>query len=288
MLPETFRTRLTSRDLELLAEHTGRTPAELAFDEDAIEAALATAEVWDALFGSEPEEAIVLASPFCVFAILLERLRHDLQGASFVTERVTVRQRVPVFDVAGPREWLDARHRRLFLADLLASYTRVAGGSIWFRTARGWRRRRYSDLDPLRLAELVELVPPAQRAAVLRRLGDLCLFLSGVFADHVNVHPFEPRHLQRLARLVGDGEGRGALPEAMPSELVLAGGGGLWEMDWLGQRAYRLAARQDATDRPLLEEIASSFGRARRVLDALARDHLRLSRQDWFQGPQHA
>jgi hypothetical protein len=288
MPPETYRSRLTARDLELLAQRAGETLGALVADDDLLEAALGSDAVWEALFGADPEEAIVLASPFCVFSVLLARLRGDLQNVSFVTERFTVRQRVPVFDVAGPREWLEARHRRIFLADLLASYTRVGGGSIWFHTARGWRRRRYSDLDPLRLAELVELVPPEQRPAVLRRLGDLCLFLSGVFADHVNVHPLEPRHLQRLARLLGGAEAGGTVPEAMPSELVLAGGGGLWEMDWLGQRAYRLAARQAPWDRPLLEEVAAGFGRARRVLDALTRDHLRLSRQDWFHGPAQA
>jgi hypothetical protein len=286
MAPATYRTRLTPKDLGLLARETGVSTADLHFDDASVEQAVADPAVYEALFGDHPREALVVGSPFLCFAVLLERLRQDLAGTSFLTERAGLRQRVPVFDVAGPREWLDARHRRLFLADLLATYTRVAVETIWFRTGRGWRRRRFSDLSPLNLAELVELVPPEQRAAVLRRLGDLCLFLSGVFGDHVNQHPLEPRYLARLARLLGEPGQGGQFPEAMPSELVLAGGGGVWELDWVGRRAYRLAARHGAPDRPLLEEFAEGFPRARRVLDALTRQHLRLARSDWFQNPQ--
>jgi len=282
----TYRTRLTPKDVDLLVRETGFTSVELQIDDAAVEQALADPAVYEVLFGDRAREALVVGSPFLCFAVLLERLRQDLAGTSFLSERVGLRQRVPVFDVAGPREWLDARHRRLFLADLLASYTRVAVETIWFRTGRGWRRRRFSDLNPLNLAELVELVPPDQRPAVLRRLGDLCLFLSGVFGDHVNQHPLEPRYLARLARLLGGAEHGGQFPEAMPSELVLAGGGGVWEMDWVGQRAYRLAAPQSGPDRSLLVEFADGFSRARRVLDALSREHLRLARSDWFEHPQ--
>ncbi|MGH7919992.1 MAG: hypothetical protein ACREQM_08620 [Candidatus Dormibacteraceae bacterium] len=286
MSPASYRTRLTKKDLDLLAAQTGAGVQALLLDDAAVEEALASPDVYEALFGAQPLEALVVASPFLCFAVLLERLRQDLAGTSFLSERAGLRQRVPVFDVAGPRDWLDVRRRRVFLADLLASYTRVAVETVWFRTGRGWRRRRFSDLSPLNLAELVELVPPDQRPGVLRRLGDLCLFLSGVFGDHVNQHPLEPRHLTRLARLLGGPESGGQFPEAMPSELVLAGGGGVWELDWVGQRAYRLAARQAGPDRSVLEEVADGFGRARRVLDALTREHLRLARSDWFQNPQ--
>ena len=75
--------------------------------------------------------------------------------------------------------------RRYFLVELLASSARVASGVTWTRTARGWRRRRFSELDPSRLAELLEVVELNERSGVYRRLGDLALFLLGVFPDHV-------------------------------------------------------------------------------------------------------
>src|SRR5256885_13132420 len=38
---------------------------------------------------------------------------------------------------------------RLFLAELLASYTNVASGSTLVKTSRGWPRHRFSELDPM-------------------------------------------------------------------------------------------------------------------------------------------
>ena len=84
------------------------------------------------------------------------------------------------------REFFAADGRRLFLTELLTSYTRVASGSTYVRTARGWRRRRFSELDPLRLASLLDAVPEAERPGIYRRLGDLALFLTGVFPDRTD------------------------------------------------------------------------------------------------------
>src|SRR5690606_24818469 len=102
------------------------------------------------------------------------------------------RRRLPVFDVASLREFLDDHMRRYFLVELLASYTHVASGVSWARTSRGWRKRKFSELDPVRLAELLTVVEPPERAGVFRRLGDLALFLTGVFPDHTAVTGIDP------------------------------------------------------------------------------------------------
>jgi hypothetical protein len=156
----------------------------------------------------------------------------------------------------------------------------VASGSVWRRTPRGWRRRRYSDLDPVELAQLLEVVPPEQRPAVCRRLGDLALFLSGVFPEHAAAHPLEPRHLDRIRRLL-DATGLG--PPSSAEELARATGPqrGIWLLEWLGRRAYRLAARAGPAEREL-REVAEAFGRARRVLNVLTGRHLRPTRERWF------
>ena len=282
MAPSYSFARLGRRDLELLAGVASQSELERARqDEEALDRLLARPRLFELLFGAEPETALVRASPFLFFSVLLLRLAADMGEARFVSERVGSGQRVPVFDVRGPREFLTHRERRVFLTDLLISYTRVAGGSVWFRTPRGWRRRRYSELDPLRLAELVEVMPEAQHAQVYRRLGDLCLFLAGVFPDHVAAHPVQPRHLARIARVLGGGEAE----SPGPSELVLAGGSGLWELEWVGRRAYRRAAAGGGPQREQLRDVARRFGQARRVLDLLARRHLYPSRSLWFEQP---
>ena len=95
------------------------------------------------------------------------------------------KRRTPVFDVEGLREFLSSPWRRLFLAELLGSYTHVHSGSVLVRSRRGIRRQRFSELDPIRLASVLEAVPEIERPGIYRRLGDLALFLTGVFPDHV-------------------------------------------------------------------------------------------------------
>ena len=110
---------------------------------------------------------------------------------------------MPVFEVDPLREFVADPLRRLFLADLLASYTHVASGALWVKSRRGWRHRRFSELDPAQFAELILSVPPEERLVLYRRLGDLTLFLSGVFPDHVSSRPLPPIAVERLRRAVG-------------------------------------------------------------------------------------
>jgi hypothetical protein len=125
------------------------------------------------------------------------------------------------------------------------------------------------------------VVPPSQRPAVCRRLGDLALFLTGVFPEHAAGHPLEPRQLDRIRRLL-DATGLDR-PAPAPAELATAGGPqrGVWLLEWLGRRSYRLAVRAGAAE-PELREVAEAFGRARRVLNVLTGRHLYPSRERWF------
>src|SRR5439155_22378729 len=94
--------------------------------------------------------------------------------------------------------------------------------------------------------------------------------------DHVAVHPLPPRHLQRVARLLGDPSG--------PSELNLAGGQarGVWLLEWLGRRAYRLAVAVGRPRAAELEGLVAGFGSARRVLNLLTGRYIYPSRELWF------
>ena len=108
-----------------------------------------------------------------------------------------------VLDAAQLCDFLAAPWRRLFLAELLASYTHVASGSVLVSTRRGWRRQRFSELDPVRLAGLLEVISESERPGILRRLGDLTLFLTGVFPDYVARRGFGPIEESRLLRAGG-------------------------------------------------------------------------------------
>jgi len=234
--------------------------ATLRREPDRILGVLREPSLYATLFRAGAGEVFLHASPFLAFATLVHRAARDLEHAGFVQEWIGPRQRVPVFDVAGLRDFAADPLRRLFLAELLASYTRVSSGSILFRTARGWRRRRFSELDPMRLLELLELAPPIERPGIHRRLGDLALFLTGVFPDHA---------------------GGGQLRLGAGAEAPLA------LLERLGKNAYRSAwqatGSQGKGTARVLEDLASDgFGRARRILNFLTDRYLFPLRDHWF------
>jgi hypothetical protein len=250
-------------------------------DPAALALVLAHQATYDAVFEAQQGEMFAVTSPFFVFSVVVHRGWSDLQGAMSVDEWVGVRQRLPVLGGADLRDFLASDVRRLFLVELLASYTRVASGTAWTRTARGWRRLRFSELDPVRLASLLEAVPDAERAGVYRRLGDLALFLTGVFPDHTAQHGFAPVAVARLLRLSG------LRPDVTLGTTTAPGAVGLLEQ--LGERWYRLAAR--SVRGPLVgtaavvAEVAERFAAARRTLNVLTDRYVFPMRAQWFGDP---
>jgi len=218
------------------------------------------------------------SSPVETFGSLITLTAKDLASLSFVAEWVGPGERVPVFDTASLRDFGSGTARRLFLAELLASYTHLASGRVWSRTSRGWHKRRYSDLDPMWLTDLVEAVPDPRRGAALRRLGDLALFLAGVFPDHAARHPLEPRQLRRISEVLDASAGRVGAPP------IAAGAfreGGVTVLEWLGRVCYRLAERSgDEAD--VLSDVAARFVDARRFLNVLTDRYLFPLRERWF------
>lgn len=183
------------------------------------------------LASADAGQRFTFISPFLVFAAALHRVAADLRGSGYVPERTAPGLRVPVFDGPQLASYLAAPVHRLFLAELLASFARSSSGVIVTRTPQGVRRRRWSDLDFGRLVMLLEAVPDADRPPVWRRLGDLALFLMGVFpasAERLMTGRLEPARLARLTGLAAPPESAGA------AELT----------EWLGAGWYRLAARR--------------------------------------------
>ena len=228
--------------------------------------------------GTAPGQAVP-ASPFLVFAVSVQRAAAELASAGHVPERTGPRQRVPLFDAPALRDFLAAPARRLFLAELLASFTRVASGRYRARVGGRMRTRRFSELDPVRLAGLLEAVPRAERPGVYRRLGDVTLFLTGVFPDYATAHALGPVNAARLLRAA-------QLPASQQDRLADSPAIEFWEH--LGARWYR-AARDlapVATARiTVVGEVADRFRQARRVLNHVADQYLFPSGNPWFAQP---
>ena len=144
--------------------------------------------------------------------------------------------------------------------------TRVASGRYRVRDGGRQRTRRFSELDPVRLAGMLDGAGEADRPGVYRRLGDVSLFLAGVFPDYAATcafAPFGPAALLRAAQ-APDGQ-QERLAEAPAIELL----------EYVGARWYRAACRLAPLRTARLDvvaEVADRFRQARRVLNHIA-DH---------------
>lgn len=280
---------LTDADLRLLASvaagppGTGRAADGLWLRDDpaALLALLERPSAFDAVIGQDEAAAGRggLASPFLVFAVFVQRAAAELAAAGHVPERAGPRQRVPLFDAPALREFVAEPARRVFLAELLASFTRVASGRYRSREGGRIRTRRFSELDPVRLAGLLEAVPQAERPGVYRRLGDVTLFLTGVFPDYAATAVLGPVNAARLLRAAG-------LPAAQQERLAEAPAIEL--LEHLGARWYRAArdlAPVSTARIAVVGEVADRFRQARRVLNHIADRYLFPPGSSWFTQP---
>jgi hypothetical protein len=123
-------------------------------------------------------------SPFLLFAAAVHRAGDSLVGHTSVLDRTAPHSRIPILDGPVIAAFAADPTHRLFLAELLASYARLASGVVWRRDDRGWHRRRWDELDLPRLAELLADVSSDERPGVWRRIGDGALFLAGVYPEY--------------------------------------------------------------------------------------------------------
>jgi hypothetical protein len=283
-----YASHLTDADLRLLAPAGPGDTSWLRGDPAALLRLLEDPGTFGAVLGEGPGDRLgqgpggwaVQASPFLIFALLVQRAATELASAAHVPERTGLRQRVPLFDAPALRDFLDEPARQLFLAELLASFTRVASGRYQVRAGGRTRTRRFSELDPVRLAALLDAVPEAERPGVYRRLGDVTLFLAGVFPDYATTHALGPLDAGRLLRAA-------RLPSSQQERLTSTPAMELWE--YLGARWYR-AARDlapAATARlVVVGDVAGRFQQARRVLNLLADRYLLAAGKPWFEPPR--
>jgi len=293
-----YADHLTDADLELLATVAEDTSARAAVTAAAwlrahpemLPRLVGDSRVFQAVFGPQaPASAAAraaLASPFLIFAVAVHRAAADLETMGHVPER-SMRQRVPVFDAPELRDFLGSAARRLFLAELLASFTRAA--SVPYRAVRGQpgprpggrgaRGRRVSELDLVRMAGLLDAVPEAERAGVYRRLGDVALFLTGVFPDYAAAHALGPVSATGLLRTA-------QVPEQRRDQLAAAPAIDLFEH--LGAQWYRAAwglAPARTARLAVVAEVAERFRQARRVLNHITDRCLFPQGNPWFAPP---
>lgn len=269
--------QLTEQDLTFLASAIGAQGAQfLGQHPNRVAQALSDPRVFQHIFGEPRKAWLERVSPFLVFAVVVHRVAQELEEATAVQEWVGPRQRLWVFDVEPLRQFLRDGALRLFLVELLGSYTHVHSGSVRVRDRRGWRRVPVSELDPWHLVQLLDLVVEAERIWVYRRLGDLALFLTGVFPDFVaRAAGGAWRRWYRTRLALVRPETRTDLGEEDALALV----------EETGRLSYAAALKLAGTpvgELSLVSEVLRRFSVARRVLNVIVDRYILPQRHWWF------
>lgn len=206
-----------------------RAVALIRHDPDFVDALLNDERVLQRLVGDD--RVPVGISPRLFFTALLVRARKDLESGSGSAE-LHQGQEVAIADAAEAALLLSDRAVRNYLANMLASFTRARGVSRRMQVRKGvWRRQRFSDLDIDNLIRYGNAVGKERRFDIYKRIADVCLFLAGIFPEHVEAQARYP--FSRFGR-------------------------GLEDYEREGRAFYELAAgRQGAQDPQLSEALAT-------------------------------
>jgi hypothetical protein len=237
-----MRWRLVRRDLAFLVETLMpgyRDPEEalslLAGEDEMIERMLDEDRLFERVTGEK--EILVRISPWLFFTVLLRRARRDLEGEAFTVEE-RARQKVVLFDADQVTDLIADDEVVDYLATMLASFTRVHSVTVRYRVRQGiWRRYRTSELDVDGMIRAAERMDEPLRYAAYRRIGDVCLFLSGMFPEYIasqHRYPFSgqvrPRARGRLVVSREDYERHGAAFYRMAAEHEGAASEGLEDL----------------------------------------------------------
>ncbi|MGF1596947.1 MAG: hypothetical protein ACFCVK_08435 [Acidimicrobiales bacterium] len=276
---------LSDTDLQVLGRVSGHlqggdAAAWFRADPERIAAALDVPATLDQLFADDTAEPVATVSPLFLFAVIVHRGATEIGATTHLPERLPGRLVVPVFDGEVLARFAASPAARLFLVELLGSYTRVTSGPRWERSRGKLRRRRFSEMNPAQLAELAASLPPQDRAGAYRRLGDLALFLNGVFPDSASRQSLTPIELDRIVRSL-PARSRVELGGLLQAQRVDATGPVLAA---LGPTWYRLAGElvpipSMATQ---LGEMADRFDQARRFLNFVTDRYLWRRRDGLF------
>lgn len=213
------------------------------------------------------DKALVAISPYMLFSVLLRHVRREIEKESYLYdyEIGARKQRIPVFAVREASNLLGESEALNYLAEMLASFSKSRSIVLRWTDNSGRRRnRRFDDMDIDDMIELCRQINPAYRTRYYRRIGDIALFLSGIYPDHaIYYHFMTPRSSRRVSH-----------------------GRNLHDYEREGQEFYQKAAEQTREPQrgSILSTLSENFSNARRVLNVLSERYLRDDKRNPFFG----
>jgi hypothetical protein len=216
----------------------------------------------------DDEESFLHISPGLYFEVLLRKARKEMETATYTVER-SGRETVAVFDTKEVVDFLGSEEVLLYLAEALASFTRVHSYVVPVRVRRGIRRRlRFNDMDVDSLIRFCATADEEQRFGFYKRIADVCLFVAGAFPDYARADSRYP--LSGRQRPLVAGRARRSLEEYQQE----------------GRRFYGLAAEHPAARAQELSEVLwqlrEHFQTATKPLNFIAAHYLHSQKHRLF------
>ncbi len=210
----------------------------------------------------DDEEALVRASPYLLFSVLLRQVRRELEQSGYIYEPEAPGRRLPIFEAPAVTELLSDEQNREYLAQLLCSFVKTNTGYVYWKERGTWHRRRFNDSDMDDMIALAGQVDPELRSRYFQRIADIALFSSGIFPDQT------ARPTSRARR-------------------TIASGRTLQDYEQEGRRFYGLAAREPPEPmlRTVFETLSEKFALARCALNSLSDRLLESHRGRYFEVP---
>ena len=186
-----IRKELQYRDLEFLLEKTTQEVPDrwrlkeiIENDIDFRNAFFTDEKLFQRLMSDD--ETLVRLTPVIFFEILLRNAAKNIGERSYTLERAGRLTIVPVFDAKDTLDLLHNDEMLLYLAHMLSTFTRVESYTFTFRHGPSvWRKIRFNDMDIESLIQFTGAVDKEYRFGLYKRIGDVCLFLLGIFPDFI-------------------------------------------------------------------------------------------------------
>jgi len=254
--------RLTETDLRFIVETVANRRTDhdhiielLRDKDDLLEPMLEDPKLFDRLFNSC--DAIARVSPYLMFAVLVRRIRRDLEKEPYLFQRDADGKRIPVLAAPEAVKLLAESTMRDYLAEMLCSFVRTNTGLLYWNEPGGMRQQKFCDLDMNDMIALCQLVDPHMKPRLYKRIADIALFVAGVYPEHTSHHV--RRRRSQDWRIVRDYERE-------------------------GRHFYSLVARapQPPWPSPVFERLADQFSLAREVLTTLSDRYLRSLGDRYF------